>query len=95
MPTTTLAQVDPEVKPYFDNILLDREDPSYPHALFGQERSLKTKSSNTAIFRRYNNLADALTKLTEGVTPASEQVSKFDITAKVSQYGSSDMLEAA
>ena len=34
-----------------------------------------------------DNLADALTPLTEGVTPAAEQVSKFDITAVVSQYG--------
>lgn len=85
--TTTTSQVDPEVDVYFDNILLDRHQPYYVHGYFAQERRIPQKNSKTAIFRRFDNLADALTPLTEGVTPASEQVSKFDITAVVSQYG--------
>lgn len=85
--TTTTSQVDPEVNIYFDNILLDREQPYYVHGYFAQERKIPQKNSKSAIFRRFDNLADALTPLTEGVTPASEQVSKFDISATVSQYG--------
>lgn len=85
--TTTTTQVDPEVNIYFDNILLDREQPYYVHGFFAQERKIPQKNSKTAIFRRYDNLADALTPLTEGVTPAAQQLSKFDITAVVSQYG--------
>lgn len=85
--TTTTTQVDPEVDIYFDNILLDRHQPYYVHGYFAQERRIPQKNSKSAIFRRFDNLADALTPLTEGVTPASEQVSKFDITATVSQYG--------
>lgn len=87
MPNTTTTQVDSEVGIYFDNILLDRHQPYYVHGYFCQERRIPQKNSKTAIFRRFDNLADALTPLTEGVTPASEQVSKFDITAVVSQYG--------
>lgn len=87
MPVTTTTQVDPEVDQYFDNVLLDREQPDFIFGMFAQQRRIPQKNSKTAIFRRYDNLADALTPLTEGVTPASEQVSKFDITAVVSQYG--------
>lgn len=85
--TTTTGQVDPEVGIYFDNILLDRHQPYYVFRYFAQERKIPQKNSKTAIFRRYDNLADALTPLAEGVTPNTEQVSKFDITAVVSQYG--------
>lgn len=85
--TTTTTTVDPEVNLFFDNILLDRHMPYYVHGYFAQERRIPQKNSKTAIFRRFDNLADALTPLTEGVTPAAEQVTKFDITAVVSQYG--------
>lgn len=85
--TTTTNQVDAEVNLFFDNILLDRHQPYYVHGYFAQERRIPQKNSKNAIFRRFDNLADALTPLTEGVTPPPEQVSKFDITAVVSQYG--------
>lgn len=84
---TTTTQVDPEVGIYFDNILLDRHQPYYVHGYFCQERRIPQKNSKTAIFRRFDNLSDALTPLSEGVSPNPEQVSKFDITAVVSQYG--------
>lgn len=87
MAMTTTAEVDPEVGIYFDNVLLDRHQPYYVYGYFAQERRIPQKNSKSAIFRRFDNLADALTPLTEGVSPASEQVTKFDITATVSQYG--------
>lgn len=85
--TTTTSQVDPEVDLYFDNILLDRHEPYYVYGYFSQQRRIPQKNSKSAIFRRFENLADALTPLSEGVTPNPEQVSKFDVTATVSQYG--------
>src|SRR5690606_33233874 len=84
---TTTSQVDPEVGIYFDNVLLDRHQPYYVHGYFAQERRIPQKNSKSAIFRRFDNLSDALTALSEGVTPASEPVTKFDITAVASQYG--------
>lgn len=85
--TTTTVQVDPEVNLFFDNILLDRHQPYFPYSYFAQERRIPQKNSKNAIFRRFDNLSDALTPLVEGVTPSAEQVTKFDITATVSQYG--------
>jgi N4-gp56 family major capsid protein len=94
--TTTTVQVDPEVNLFFDNILLDRHQPYYVYSYFAQERRIPQKNSKNAIFRRFDNLADALTPLVEGISPNAEQVSKFDITATVSQYGRlQDMLLAA
>ena len=85
--TTTTTQVDPEVGIYFDNVLLDRHQPYYVHGFFSQQRRIPQKNSKSAIFRRFENLSDALTPLSEGVTPNPEQVTKFDVTAVVSQYG--------
>lgn len=87
MALTTTTQVDPEVQIYFDNVLLDRHQPFFVYGYFAQERRIPQKNSKTAIFRRFDNLADALTPLSEGVTPAAEAVTKFDVTAVVSQYG--------
>jgi len=84
---TTTTQVDPEVQIYFDNVLLDRHQPYFVYGYFSQQRRIPQKNSKQAIFRRFENLADALTPLSEGVTPAPEQVNKFDVTAVVSQYG--------
>lgn len=87
MAVTTTTQVDPEVDKYFDNVLLDREEPFFVYMLFGQSRSLPQKNSKTVTFRRYDNLTDALSPLTEGINPAFETVTKFDIDAVVSTYG--------
>lgn len=84
---TTTTQVDPEVQLYFDNVLLDRHQPYFVYTYFSQQRRIPQKNSKTAIFRRFENLADSLTPLSEGVTPPAEQVNKFDVTAVVSQYG--------
>lgn len=84
---TDTTVVDPEVGIYFDNILLDRHQPWYVYGYFAQERRIPQKNSKSAIFRRFDNLSDALTPLSEGVTPNPEQVTKFDVTATVSQYG--------
>lgn len=87
MAVTTTTQVDPEVEKYFDRVLLDREEPFFIYMLFAQNRSLPQKNSKTVTFRRYDNLTDALSPLTEGVNPAFETVTKFDIDAVVSTYG--------
>lgn len=92
---TTTTQVDPEVGQYFDNILLDRHQPYFNYSYFSQKRRIPQKNSSTAIFRRYDNLSDALTPLSQGVTPNAEQVTKFDVTATVSQYGRLEELAAA
>lgn len=67
--------------------LLKRATPLLVHDKWGQMRSIPQKSGNTIKFRRYASLSVATTPLAEGVTPPGKQLSKTDLTAKVSFYG--------
>jgi len=82
---TTTTQVDPAVAIFYDRVLLKRGLPFLVHNRFAQTRSLTQKT--TIKFRRYSALSVAKTPLAEGVTPPGQQLSKTDLTAKVSQYG--------
>ena len=85
--TTVAGGYDPEVKNYFDGALLDRERPFFVHNLFGQVRKIPYKDSDTIILRRQDNFDDTPAVLTEGVTPALEAASKFDIEISLQQFG--------
>lgn len=85
--TTVASGYDPEVKNYFDGALLDRERPFFVHNLFGQVRKIPFKESDTIILRKQDNFDDTPSVLTEGVTPALEQASKFDIEIQLQQFG--------
>ena len=87
MAVSTTAQIDPEVDKYFDRVLLDREKRFDVHNLFGQVRRVPYKNSNIATFRRYDNLDDTPAVLVEGVTPALESISKFDVDIELQQFG--------
>lgn len=67
--------------------LLRRATPLLVHDKWGQMRHIPQKSGNTIKFRRYASLSVATTPLAEGVTPPGKQLSKTDLTAKVSFYG--------
>lgn len=84
---TTTSTVDPEVGLYFDNILLDRHQPYYVFGYFAQERRIPQKNSKSAIFRRFDNLADALTPLTEGKMDALVKSSLIDLETYSESYG--------
>lgn len=85
--TTVAGGYDPEVKNYFDGVLLDRERPFFVHNLFPQVRKIPFKNSDTIILRRQDNFDDTPAVLTEGVTPALEQATKFDIEIQLQQFG--------
>lgn len=85
--TTVAGGYDPEVKNYFDGALLDRERPFFVHNLFGQVRKIPFKDSDTIILRKQDNFDDTPAVLTEGVSPALEAASKFDIEIKLQQFG--------
>lgn len=84
---TTTTQVDPAVATFYDRVLLTRAQPMLVHEKFAQRRNLRRKNGNTIKFRRYTKLTTATTPLVEGVTPSGQQLSKTDLTAKISQYG--------
>ncbi|MFB3926833.1 MAG: N4-gp56 family major capsid protein [Syntrophales bacterium] len=88
MNITTTTQVDPGVAVYYDRILLKRALPALVHDRFAQKRPIPAKGGTTIKFRRYNSLTAATTPIAEGVTPPGQQMSKTDLQATVSQYGS-------
>jgi len=58
------------------------------HNRFAQIKDLARKGGTNVIkFRRYGVLAAATTALSEGVTPAGNQLSTTELTATVLQYG--------
>lgn len=95
--TTVSGGYDPEVKNYFDGVLQDRERAFYIYNMFGQVKNIPSKNSKTIICRRQDNFDDTPAVLTEGVTPAYEQASKFDVEIELQQFGKltaiSDLVE--
>lgn len=87
MAATTLSQVAPGVQAFYDRNLLRRAQPNDVHGRFGQKRPISQRNGNQIKFRRYSQLAAAVTALTEGVTPTGSQLSVTDITSTLAQYG--------
>lgn len=89
--------LSPEMKTYYDKNLLREARANLVHRQFGQKRPLPKGSGKTIEFRKFTPLAKALTPLTEGVTPAGNQLDVTSLTATVAQYGDyialSDLLE--
>lgn len=99
--TTLLNSVgndlSPEMKTYYDKNLLRAAKAKLVHRQFGQKRPLPQGSGKTIEFRMFTPLKKALTPLTEGVTPAGNQLDVTALTATIAQYGDfivmSDLLE--
>ena len=89
--------LSPEMKTYYDMRLLDYAQANLVHDQFGQKRPIPRGSGKTIEFRSFSPLPKALVPLTEGVTPAGNQLDVKAITATVAQYGDfivqSDVLE--
>jgi N4-gp56 family major capsid protein len=96
---TTQGSLSPEIKTFYDRTLLERALPTLVHAQFAQRRPLGRAQGKTIEFRKFTPLTvDAsLTALTEGVTPAGNDLNATAITAAINQYGDfiqgSDLLD--
>ena len=94
---STGNDLSPEMKTFYDKALLYAAQTQLVHHQFGQKRPIPKNGGKTIEFRKFTPLAKALTPLTEGVTPAGNQLDVTAITATVSQYGDfialSDVLE--
>jgi len=85
---TTRTQIPVEVNNFYDRSLLERALPFLVHNSYAQIRDIPSKSgTNVVKFRKYGSLTATTTALSEGVTPAGNQLSVTDITATVLQYG--------
>lgn len=88
MAITTLTQLPPEVRTYFDRMLLTLARPYFIYDLFAQKRQIPLNSGDQAVFRRYGTLSAATIPLTDGQTPSGDQLSETDFKAAISWYGS-------
>lgn len=84
----TISNLPPAIQAYYDRNLLERAVPADVHGRFGQVRPIKMRSGNQIKFRRYEALPLVTTALTEGATPAGNDLTVTDVTATLAQYGS-------
>lgn len=85
--TTGSAGLSPEMKTFYDRVLLERALPVLLHANFGQTKTIPMHGGKTVEFRRFATLGTATTPLTEGVPPTLKDLTVTAITATVSQFG--------
>ena len=84
---TTTDTLTPEMKTYYDKLLIKLTGPALVHDQFAQKRNIPKNGGKKIEFRKFDPLPKSLTPLTEGVTPKGKKMSVTDITAEVSQYG--------
>lgn len=99
---TTINTASPQTylnKEYFDRKMLRYATTKFVHAKFGQKRHIPEHNGKKVEFRRWDlfDVNDAMTPLTEGVTPDAMELKQSHVEAEVSQYGAyvevSDMLQ--
>jgi hypothetical protein len=56
MAVTSLTQLPPEVRQYFDRLLLTLARPYFIYDLFAQKRQIPLNSGQQMVFRRYGTL---------------------------------------
>jgi N4-gp56 family major capsid protein len=85
--TTSTGTLSAELRTFYDRNLLSRLLPQLVWALFGQPKPMPANEGQTVNFRRFASLTVATTPLTEGTTPAGQDMSVSAITVTPSQYG--------
>lgn len=89
--------LSPEMKTYYDKLLLANAEPELVHDQFAQTRNIPKHGGKTIEFRRFTPLKKQLTPLVEGVTPDGQNLNVTKLEATVEQYGgyvaASDLLE--
>jgi N4-gp56 family major capsid protein len=87
MPITTTSQVPPEVRTYFDRLLLTLARPYYIYDMFAQKRTIPLNSGDQMVFRRYSTLSAATVPITDGTTPPGDALSVTDFSTQIKWYG--------
>lgn len=83
----TYGDISPRTAAFAIAELLKRADATLILEKLGQTYVLPTKSTKTAIFRRYEQIALATTALIEGVTPTGKKPIVTDVSVTIDQYG--------
>lgn len=83
----TTTQIDHPVNIHYQRMVLTRVLPAFLYQQFGLDVTMPQHEGDTSKWRRWSNLADQLTPLTEGEDPTPLLLSKTDITAILREYG--------
>jgi N4-gp56 family major capsid protein len=84
---TTGNDLSAEMRTFYHRQLLEVAGPELYHEQFGQMVDIPANNGKVVQFRKPTPFKKALTKLTEGVTPAGQSMSITTITSEVAQYG--------
>jgi len=87
MAVNTTSNLPPEVRTYFDRLLLTLARPYYIYDLFAQKRQIPLNSGDQMVFRRYGTLAANTVPLIDGTTPAGKSLSVTDMKSEIKWYG--------
>jgi N4-gp56 family major capsid protein len=91
MDTTKYTDITPRINAYRDVVFLERAQYNNNMGMFGMNKILPKKNSQTMISRRYNKLDNTPNILQEGVTPTGKKLTYSDVQVVIKQYG--DWLE--
>ena len=83
----TTTQIDHPVNIHYQRMVLTRVLPAFVYQQFGLDVTMPQHEGDISKWRRWSNLADQLTPLTEGEDPTPLMLSKTDITALLKEYG--------
>lgn len=83
----TTTQIDHPINIHYQRMVLTRVLPAFLYQQWGLNVSMPQHEGDTTKWRRWANLADQLTPLTEGEDPTPLLLSKTDITAILKEYG--------
>ena len=83
----TTTQIDHPVNIHYQRMVLTRVLPAFLYQQFGLDVTMPQHEGDTSKWRRWSNLADQLTPLTEGEDPTPLLLSKTDITAILKEFG--------
>ncbi len=89
MPSQVLktTQIDHPVNIHYQSMVLTRVLAAFLYQQFGLDVTMPQHEGDTSKWRRWSNLLDQLTPLTEGEDPTPLLLSKTDITAVLREYG--------
>ena len=84
-PTNDLS---PEMKTFYDKVLIRSAEPELVHDQFGQKRPIPGGNGKKIEFRKFSSLPKMDKKpLTEGVTPDGQSLNVTKLEAEIKQYG--------
>lgn len=96
-PTSGTEELSPQMKTFYDKVLIKSALPNMVHDQFGQRKPIPQHNGKTIEFRRLNPFAKTTTPLTEGVTPDGQNLEWGTVSATIKQYGdyvtTSDVLD--